>query len=600
MHPGTRCPPSKGDVGVWARWWCRREGGRHGPGVDGPQGAGPRPVCSATASLLFQDPGFDASLFGGTPPSNQDPTREAATNTALASLHGVADRTAKTLGGLTGDDVSSKVDVQAQGEANLVSVTATDSSPQFAARLANTYAEQFVGLRRQADRAKIHDAARLAERRYSSLSPAEQQSREGRLLRKQIGRLKALGAAQTGNAELAQRANVPDSPSSPKPVRNTVLGVTVGLMLGLGLAFLFERLDRRLWDRDELEESFGLPVLGMIPDSKAFAGNGRSEELPPLESEAFRMLRGRLRYFDVDRKVSSVLVTSGAARDGKSTVAWNLALTAASVGSKTILLECDFHQPTLATRRGLRPVPGLSELLTGQTDLVVQHVSVANSSNGEEPDRQLDAVVAGTRPPNPLELMESDEMAALIAHLTNEYDLVVIDTPPVTLVSDVIPLLRLVSGVIVVGEPGRTKRESATGASRAARQPGCAGARRGREQGEDPLRLWLRLLPPGRSGRPPDRRSLLTPLAERLRSGAFALYPAGSSSTSPSTRAATFPTPRAWSRPLCSWALPHGSCSPRSRSPDSPGRWPWRRGRSPPMPCGSSPRPSGQTPPPGR
>ena len=164
-------------------------------------------------------------------------------------------------------------------------------------------------------------------------------------------------------------------------------------------------------------------------------------ELPPLESEAFRMLRGRLRYFDVDRKVSSVLVTSGAARDGKSTVAWNLALTAASVGSRTILLECDFHQPTLATRRGLRPVPGLSELLTGQTDLVVQHVSVANSSNGEEPDRQLDVVVAGTRPPNPLELMESDEMAALIAHLTaNEYDLVVMDTPPVTLVSDVIPL----------------------------------------------------------------------------------------------------------------------------------------------------------------
>ena len=420
---------------------------------------------SASASLLFQDPGFDSSLLGGTPTTNQDPTREAATNIALASLHGVAERTAQTLGGgLTSSNVSSKVDVQAQGQANLVSVTATDSSPQFAARLANTYAEQFVELRREADRAKIRNAARLAQRRYVSLSPSERLGREGRLLRKQIDRLNALGAAQTGNAELAQRASVPDSPSSPKPVRNTVLGVAVGLLLGLGLALLFERLDRRLWNRDELEESFGLPVLGMIPDSKAFAGNGGSEELPPLESEAFRMLRGRLRYFDVDRKVRSVLVTSGAARDGKSTVAWNLALTAASIGSRTILLECDFHQPSLAARHGLRPVPGLSELLTGQTDLVVQHVSVANSSNGEESDRQLDVVVAGTRPPNPLELMESDEMAALLAHLTtNEYDLVVMDTPPVTLVSDVIPLLRLVSGVIVVGEPGRTKHDAATG-----------------------------------------------------------------------------------------------------------------------------------------
>jgi capsular exopolysaccharide synthesis family protein len=232
------------------------------------------------------------------------------------------------------------------------------------------------------------------------------------------------------------------------------------LILGLGLALLLERFDRRLWGRDELEDSFGLPVLGAIPDSKAF-GDRRSGMLPPLESEAFRMLRARLRYFEVDGRVTSVLVTSGAAKDGKSTVAWNLALTAASVGSKTILLECDFHQPTLATRRGLRRVPGLSELVMGKTDLVVQHVPVANSSNGQDPGRQLDVVVAGTRPANPLELMESAEMAALLEHLGSEYDLVVMDTPPITLVSDVIPLLRLVSGVIVVGEPGRTKRGSA-------------------------------------------------------------------------------------------------------------------------------------------
>ncbi len=156
-----------------------------------------------------------------------------------------------------------------------------------------------------------------------------------------------------------------------------------------------------------------------------------------------------------------MLVTSAAAKDGKSTVSWNLSLTAASVGSRTMLLECDFHQPSVATRHGLRHVPGIADLLAGESDQVVQQVSVSNGSNGEARGRQLDVVVAGTSPPNSLELMESEEMAALIDDLAAEYDLVVLDAPPITMVSDVIPLSRLVSGVIVVAEPGRIERESA-------------------------------------------------------------------------------------------------------------------------------------------
>ncbi len=377
-------------------------------------------------------------------------------------LGSTAQRTAKSLDhGLTEDDVRQAITVTGVGTSNVIDLAATSTSPELAARIANTYSKEFVAEQRQRNRQDIKSALKLVNNQLAALSPAQRLGQAGLALQDRAQSLAILTRVQSGNVRIAQEATVPDSPSSPKVARNTIVGAALGLLLGIGVALLLERHDRRLRDPDELGDSFSLPVLGTIPDSKALADGGWTSELPPLESEAFRMLRGRLRYFDVDRKVRSVLITSGEAKDGKSTVAWNLALTAANVGSKTLLLECDFHQPSLAARRGLRPMPGLSELLTGQTDLVVQHVPVANSSNGQTFDRKLDVVVAGTRPPNPVELMESDEMAALIHHLMDEYQLVVIDAPPATLTSDVIPLLALVSGVLVVGEPGRTTRESA-------------------------------------------------------------------------------------------------------------------------------------------
>ena len=420
---------------------------------------------TATASLVFNEAQVSQQILGLQPTVSGDSQSQQATNVQLVQLGSTATKTASVLDhGLTKQTVKDSLDISAVANTDVVNISATSTSPSLAAAIANTYSDQFVRSERGRNRQQFRAALALVKQRLAALSPRQRSSPSGRDLEDRAHSLTILAGINSGDVHIAQVASVPTSPSSPRVVRNTIIGAVLGLLIGLAVAFLIERFDRRLWHPDELEESFGLPVLGTIPDSKALARGGRSEDLPPPESEAFRMLRGRLRHFDIDRKFNSVLVTSGAAKDGKSTVAWNLGLTAASVGSRAILLECDFHQPTLAARRGLQAKPGLSELLTGQTDLVVQHVPVANGANGRGPDRQLDVIVAGARPPNPLELMESDEMAALITHLTaNGYDLVVIDTPPVTLVSDVIPLLSLVGGVIVVGEPGRTKHESATG-----------------------------------------------------------------------------------------------------------------------------------------
>jgi len=420
---------------------------------------------SASASLLFRNPGFAEDLFGTTPSaSNPVPTREAATNEKLVGLKVVAARAAKRLPGLSAEGVSGMVSVESEGEAELVSVTATGPDPAQAKRVANTFARQFIAFRAHADRAKLLQAKRLAERELERLSQAEREGPRGQALSRGAEKLGILASLQTGNAELVQPAELPSSPSSPKPVRNGVLGAVLGLLLGIGLAFLLERLNRQLRDPDEAKEAFGLPLLTAVPESKAImASNDGSvaAELPFMENEAFRMLRSSLVYFNVDREVHSVAVVSHSAGVGKSTVAWNLARVAAT-SAKVVLVETDLRNPSIAHQHRLAGAPGLSALLTHQAELddVMQSMTVAGGGNGDG-DRKLDAIVAGVQPPNPAELIESQTMRDVLSQLTERYDLVVIDTAPLGVVSDAFPLLREIDGAIVVARLGKTTRDSA-------------------------------------------------------------------------------------------------------------------------------------------
>jgi hypothetical protein len=138
------------------------------------------------------------------------------------------------------------VSIQSQGQSDVVSVEATDPAPEVAARVANTFASSYIAFRRDADRREVRQALSLVEADFNRLPPAEQQGSEGQSLQRQISRLSTLEALQTGNAELVQHATVPTSPSSPKTLRNVILGWFAGLLFGLGLAAFLERYDRRL------------------------------------------------------------------------------------------------------------------------------------------------------------------------------------------------------------------------------------------------------------------------------------------------------------------------------------------------------------------
>lgn len=457
------------DLRAWFAAWGRRAplillltvvGGVLGYGVSSLQ----EDKYSATASLLFRDPGFEQSLFGSSVFESTDPNRDAATNVRLVSLEVVADLTAEDIGGLTGDDVTDSVSVEQEGQSDVVSATAIDEDPEFAAELANAFAVNYVAFRQQADRAKIREAQDLVETELDSLPSEDRSSDEGDSLRQQLSRLGTLAAIQTGNAEVVQQASVPEDPSSPKPLRNGIIGALIGLVVGLVLAGLLERLDRRLREPEEFEAVYGIPVLSALPESEALGlgkTNGSIAAIPIAEQEALRMLRTQLRYFNVDREIRTVMVTSASPQEGKSTVAWHLARSASEAGVDTVLIDADFHRASVSQRSGLKPRPGLAEFLSGQSSYEATAQEVSLNADASDKAKPLAVITAGTTPPNPVELMESDRMAALLEQLSKDHELVVVDTPPLAVIADAIPLTKIVDGIVVVGQAGATTEEHA-------------------------------------------------------------------------------------------------------------------------------------------
>ncbi|MCB8914444.1 MAG: polysaccharide biosynthesis tyrosine autokinase [Thermoleophilales bacterium] len=418
----------------------------------------------ASSSLLFREPKFGLDIFGNTSetPTNTDEERQAATNLELVNQDAVAAATAKAMGdGFDAARVADEVEAVNDGDSDVITVTATDPDPETAQKLANTYAAQVIAYRALTDRQqilrskrrldKIIDAAEGAGQDVSQLKPASEQ-------------LGILAQVQTGNVELVQTASVPTSKSSPKTGRNTVFGLIAGLVIGLLAAFAAERFDRRLRNPDDVEEAFGLPVLGVVPETEDIAASNRGEagmHLPFAAAESFRMVRASLRYFNIDSEIKIVMVTSEVPEEGKSTVAWNLANVAALSGS-ALLIETDLRRPSLSRQHGISPAPGLAEYLTNQVDLqaITQHKSVLGE-NGNGAGGTLDVIAAGTPPPNPSELLESKSMANFLAEVRTRYDLVVIDTAPVGVVSDSLALARNSDGVLIVSRIDKSTRDSA-------------------------------------------------------------------------------------------------------------------------------------------
>ena len=283
------------------------------------------------------------------------------------------------------------------------------------------------------------------------LPPSQRNGPQGQALAERQTELALLSDTQAGRVDIVQSATPPEDPSSTSPLRNALLAGLLGLVLGLALVALREQGDRRVRTETDLERAYGVPILASLPRSRALrAGHQFLGDLPAADAEVFRLLQAQLRYSNELGEVGSVVVTSATNSEGKTTSAWGLAAAAAATGSRVLLIEADMRRPTIAERYGLEGEEGLIDVLEGQLELreAVQEVEVASG-------RDLHVVVAGPSSVNPADLAQSPRVRELMRAATAAYELVVIDTPPLSVVSDAIPFAKLADGVIVVSQNAR-------------------------------------------------------------------------------------------------------------------------------------------------
>ncbi|WP_434618322.1 polysaccharide biosynthesis tyrosine autokinase [Arthrobacter sp. A5] len=239
-------------------------------------------------------------------------------------------------------------------------------------------------------------------------------------------------------------ASAPAAPSSPNTKLNLALGLLVGLALGLGAAVLRTTLDNRIRGESDLRRVTDAPILGGI----AFDQDAVKKPLitqvanQSPRAESFRQLRTNMQFANISQKTGAVLVTSSLPGEGKSTTAANLAIALAQAGQTVVLVDADLRRPMVGEYLGLESNAGLTTALVGSAEL-----TDLLQPWGED---ELYVLTSGQIPPNPSELLGSDEMLQLVRKLENSFDAVVIDAPPLLPVTDAAVLSQHVGGVIVV------------------------------------------------------------------------------------------------------------------------------------------------------
>ncbi|MBR8834762.1 MAG: polysaccharide biosynthesis tyrosine autokinase [Stigonema ocellatum SAG 48.90 = DSM 106950] len=261
-----------------------------------------------------------------------------------------------------------------------------------------------------------------------------------------------------GNARIISAAQVPEEPISSATVSYLSAGLIAGLA-ALATMYILEARDKSIKTVDEAKELLGLTLLGVIPNfnkSQKFTDGDEESELyserlvvrdtprSPI-SEAYRMLRANLRFMSADKELKIMVVTSSVPREGKSTVAANLAIAIAQMECKVLLVDGDLHRPVQHRIWNLPNSEGLSNIIVGQAEVRTSVKTVMDN---------LDVLPSGVVPPSPASLLDSKRMAALIQSFAANYDFIIIDAPSLNVGADAATLGQMADGVLLVVRPG--------------------------------------------------------------------------------------------------------------------------------------------------
>ncbi len=447
------------------------------------------PIYTATAKVLVQP------LPSGPSSTTLIPV-DVGTESQIVASQPVAKKVrSSTASGMSLKELLSGLDVQgatpATGTvtsgAQLLQVDYSSPSPSRAANMADAFAKAYIDYRTQQTLGATQQAKRSVQQQLSSasgqldqldkrldaaraagdsglVSTLESQrniliARMG-VLQQRLDDLQPTPAQRTGGAQLIQPAQVPTSPSSPDYVRNALLALVVGLVLGIGFAFLRQRLDDRFYDHTTLEASLGAPVLALVP---RFEKTGRwralALELPHSPAgEAYRSLRTNLLYLAQQRGYKIVVVTSPGIGEGKTTTVVNLGVVMAQAGLRVILVSADLRRPKLEAYLSPGTGPGLSGVLKGDAELSKAIVAPGIMN--------LRLLPCGSVPSNPAELLTSPRLAEILRVLAANADVVLVDSPPATSVADAGILAAHADATLLVVDADTTRRSAALHAQR--------------------------------------------------------------------------------------------------------------------------------------
>ena len=439
------------------------------------------PRYRSSAELLIAPRGSETLL--GTPQGqvvNRDATRYIATEIKVLRSKSVEDLAVEKLG------YQARISASGSGDDNVVTVSSTSEDADQAAETVNAYIAAYIEYRqettvddslnaqgviqqkideKQRQLQALDGAVRAAPAGQQEATLAAQQSERASianqvtLFRSQVDQLQVGAGLNTGGAELLTSAEAASSPFDPNPIRSGVLALVLGLMLGVGLAFLVEYLDDSLRSKDDLERATrGLPVLGIIPT----VANGRNTKertavtlTAPTSAaaEAYRSLRTSIQFLGLDSPVRTLQLTSPSAAEGKSTTAANLAIALANAGQRVVIVDCDLRRPRAHEFFALSNEVGFTSVLLGELPLSAALQPVPGVDG-------LRVLASGPRPPNPSELLSGHRTTEVLAALQAEADIVVVDSPPVLGVSDAVVLSARVDATLLVANGTQTSRKA--------------------------------------------------------------------------------------------------------------------------------------------
>ncbi len=294
------------------------------------------------------------------------------------------------------------------------------------------------------------------------------------LLQNRLQEARILEAVEDPSVRVVDPAILPPEPVKPRTMLNLLLGIVLGGMLGVGIAFLREYLDETVHTREDvMAATRGAPVLGMIPRIREAVVTGRGtrdgvfaklstrlvagrDPRNPV-SEAYRTLRTNLTFANPDDPPKTVIITSAMPHDGKSTTAANLAITLAQQGINTLLVDADLRRGVLEAVFETTQEPGLTTILTTRCGIDDAIRKIDLGEHGI-----LHFLPSGNYPPNPAEILGSQRMRVLVQALEERFDVVIVDSPPLTIVTDAAVLGTKADGVVIVARAGATEKSALT------------------------------------------------------------------------------------------------------------------------------------------